>query len=97
MLGVFFNFIEFYISLILFIDWFMYILFCWWDNIIFNVMYYYDKISRKIKMKKLIIGVLLSVCIVMIVYVGGKYFDECRGGSVFLLYKMEKVFVFIDE
>lgn len=48
-------------------------------------------------MKKLIIGVLLSVCIVIIVYVGGKYLDECRGEGFFFIYKMVKVFELIDE
>jgi len=60
-------------------------------------MHHHDKTSRKIKMKKLITGVLLSACIATTAYAGGKHSDERRGEGFFPIHKMVKVLELTDE
>ena len=60
-------------------------------------MHNHDKTSRKIKMKKLITGVLLSACIATTAYAGGKNSDERRGGDFLPLHKMERVLDLTEE
>ena len=60
-------------------------------------MHHHDKTSRKIKMKKLITGVLLSACIATTAYAGGMHSDERRGEGFFPIHKMVKVLELTDE